>query len=160
AVNRTDGPTAIVLTRQGLRIPERAPEVTDVARGGYVRVPGEDVVLVATGSEVPLAVAAAALATREGVSIRVVSMPSIEVFDRQDASYRASVLGSDLPVFTIEAGVTRGWLAVAARGGEPIGIDRFGASAPAGVLAEEFGFTPEAVFARIQESLNEAKEHG
>ncbi|MDJ0792430.1 MAG: transketolase, partial [Acidimicrobiia bacterium] len=141
AVNRTDGPTAIVLTRQGLRIPERAPEVTDVARGGYVRVPGEDVVLVATGSEVPLAVAAAALAASEGVSIRVVSMPSTEVFDRQDDSYRASVLGSDLPVFTIEAGVTRGWLAVAARGGEPIGIDRFGASAPAGVLAEEFGFT-------------------
>ena len=158
AVNRTDGPTGVVLTRQGLRIPHAAPDADAVARGGYIRRNGTDVVLIATGSEVPLAEDAAELADERGLSVRVVSMPCLELFERQDAEYRFGVIGEDLPVFTLEAGVTRGWLAVTRGGGVPIGIDRFGASAPAGVLAEQFGFTPDAVLGVVTEAL--AAEEG
>ena len=152
-MNRTDGPTGVVLTRQGLRIPDVAPDADAVARGGYVRRGGTDVVLIATGSEVQLAEDVAGLALEGGLSVRVVSMPCLEVFERQDAEYQSGVIGADLPVFALEAGVTRGWMALTRGGGVPIGIDRFGASAPAGVLAEQFGFTPEAVLGVIIEAL-------
>lgn len=145
AINRTDGPSAIVLTRQGLRVPESAPDRGDVARGGYVRVSGSDAVLIATGSEVALAEDTAALLAAQDVSLRVVSMPSVEVFRAQDERYRLDVLGENLPVFTIEAGATFGWSEFTRNGGIAIGIDRFGASAPAEVLAEQFGFVPDAV---------------
>lgn len=152
AINRTDGPTAIALTRQGLPVPDTAPAMAAVARGGYIRREGEDVVLVATGSEVPLAEATAA--HLDGVrSVRVVSMPCVEVFERQDETYRSSVLGEDIPVFTLEAGATYGWSTYTANGGVSIGLDRFGASAPADVLAERFGFTPEDVAAAIADAL-------
>jgi len=125
-----------------------------VAAGGYVRRHGTDVVLIATGSEVSLAENAATLLSEHGTSARVVSMPCVEAFDRQSDEYVASVLGNDLPVFTIEAGSTFGWDRFTAHGGTAIGINSFGASAPASVLAEKFGFTPQhvadAVFVAIE----------
>jgi transketolase len=125
-----------------------------VARGGYVRVPGDDVVLVATGSEVGLAEETATVLSGNGVSVRVVSLPCVELFMDQDLGYQESVLGSDLPVFTLEAGVTPLWRSMTANGGIAIGIDRFGASAPATVLAEQFGFTPTAVADLMSTTLN------
>ncbi|MDA2979633.1 MAG: transketolase, partial [Actinomycetota bacterium] len=109
AVNRTDGPSAVVLTRQGLPVPETPPSTADVAMGGYVRRTGDDVVIVATGSEVSVAEGAASVLSESGVSVRVVSMPCVERFQEQSDVYRASVLGSDLPVYTLEAAATLGW---------------------------------------------------
>jgi transketolase len=98
---------------------------------------------------VPLAEQAAELLAERGHSIRVVSMPSVEVFLAQDGDYRRMVLGDDLPTATIEAGVTFGWERFSGRTGLRIGIDRFGTSAPASVIAEEWGFTPVAVADRV-----------
>ena len=149
ALNRIDGPTALILTRQGLPVPEDPPEKGDVARGGYVRRPGSDCVIIATGSEVWLAEEAAALLEERGQSVRVVSMPCMEAFLAQDDAYRASVLGGTLPIVSIEAGSTFGWEIFTGRDGLRIGIDRFGVSAPADVIAREWGFTPESVAARV-----------
>jgi transketolase len=121
-----------------------------------VRVDGTDIVLVATGSEVHLASDAAILLAEQGISARVVSVPCVEVFNNQPDVYRASVLGTDLPVFTLEAGSTAMWSAVARNGGVAIGIDHFGASAPAEVLAEHYGFTPEAVVATVTEAFSQS----
>jgi len=156
SINRTDGPSAIILTRQGLPVPGNEPTTADIERGGYVRVDGTDVVLVATGSEVPLAADAAILLAEQGISARVVSVPCVEVFNDQPDDYRASVLGVDLPVFTLEAGSTAMWSAVTRNGGAAIGIDHFGASAPADVLAEHYGFTPEAVATTVIETFSQS----
>ena len=155
AINRTDGPTAIVLTRQGLPTPSAPPERADVRRGAYIRHAGTDLVIVATGSEVPLAEWAAQLLHANGISARIVSMPSWEAFAAQDDSYRAAVLPPSLPVVTLEAGTTFGWGAVSGSGGLRIGIDHFGASAPYAVIAAEWGFTPEAVAQRIEDWLDD-----
>ncbi|MCZ6460893.1 MAG: transketolase [Actinobacteria bacterium] len=155
AINRTDGPTAIVLTRQGLPTPTAAPEPADVRRGAYIRHDGTDLVIVATGSEVPLAERAAQVLQASGISARIVSMPSWEAFAAQDDSYRAAVLPPSLPVVTLEAGTTFGWGAVAGSDGLSIGIDHFGASAPYAVIAAEWGFTSEAVAQRIEDWLSE-----
>ena len=153
AINRTDGPTALLLTRQGLPVPvEKAG--APVARGGYVALDGDDAVLVATGSEVWVALAAAGLLAERGISLRVVSMPCVEAFREQNSEYRGNILGSDLPVASLEAGVTFGWSAITGAAGLNLGIDHYGASAPAGVLAEKFGFTPEAVSSRIEAWLS------
>ncbi len=146
ALARTDGPTALVLTRQGLPVLDRAGLEGGVHKGGYVVREGNDAVLIATGSEVSVAIAAAE--RLEGTAIRVVSMPCVEAFDAQPESYRVEVLGN-LPTATLEAGSVSGWHRFAGRDGLTIGIDRFGASAPYKRLAEEFGFTPEAVAERI-----------
>ena len=121
-----------------------------------MRVDGTDIVLVATGSEVPLASDAATVLAEKGISARVVSVPCVEVFNNQPDDYRAIVLGANLPVFTIEAGSTAMWSAVARNGGVAIGIDHFGASAPADVLAWHYGFTPEAVAATVIETLSQS----
>ncbi len=149
AVNSTDRPTALVLTRQGLPVPANPPDRDLVARGAYVRRPGSDVVLLATGSEVPLAEQAADRLAQRGVSARVVSMPCIEIFVEQDESYQAEVLGAGLPIASIEAGSTFGWERFTGREGLRIGIDRFGLSAPAGAIAVELGLTPEGVEERV-----------
>jgi transketolase len=149
AIGHVDGPTALILSRQGLPVPREVIDRDLVARGGYVRKHGDDAVLIATGSEVPLAEQAAELLAERGHSIRVVSMPSVEVFLAQDGDYRRMVLGDDLPTATIEAGVTFGWERFSGRTGLRIGIDRFGTSAPASVIAEEWGFTPVAVADRV-----------
>ena len=162
AVNRTDGPSAVVLTRQGLPVPETPPSTADVAMGGYVRRTGDDVVIVATGSEVSVAEGAASVLSESGVSVRVVSMPCVERFQEQSDVYRASVLGSDLPVYTLEAAATLGWDRFTSNGGHAFGIDRYGASAPAAVLADQFGLTSGAVAEVIRTSLSlldQSKEH-
>lgn len=144
ALNRNEGPTVLLFTRQNLPVLER--EAGGVERGGYVLREGDDLVLVATGSEVSLALAAAELIDR---SVRVVSLPCWELFFEQDDDYRMSVLGEGLPRVSIEAGATFGWERIIGSDGLAIGIDRFGASAPAADLASHFGFTPEAVADRI-----------
>ena len=107
----------------------------------------------ATGSEVSVALEAAERLAGDGLSARVVSLPCWEAFEQQDAGYRASVLGSGLPVASIEAGSTLGWERITGSTGLNIGIDHFGASAPYEVIARELGFTGEAVANRVQQWL-------
>ncbi|MCB9685917.1 MAG: transketolase [Alphaproteobacteria bacterium] len=147
-LERTDRPSAIVLTRQDLPIIDRSRLPEDgVARGGYVLVDAEDpkVVLMGTGSEVALCVQAAELLAERGIAARVVSLPNRERFWEQDADWRASILPVGVPRVAVEAGVTLGWERYVGDGGAIVGIDHFGASAPAKVLAEKFGFTPARV---------------
>ncbi len=152
AMARTEGPTALVLSRQGLPVPEGTAPAA-VAKGAYVVAEGTDAVLVATGSELALALDARDQLAARQISVRVVSMPCVEAFNEQDAAYRQSVLGTDLPIASIEAAVTFGWGDITGSGGLNIGIDQFGASAPAGVLAEKYGFTAEAVVGRVADWL-------
>ena len=149
------GPVALLLTRQDLAPydAETAAKV-DVARGAFVVSDDEefDIVLVATGSEVNLALGSAKLLREKGVGVRVVSMPSQELFLQQDEAYQEEILPSWCPCYvSIEAGTTYGWQRFIGRDGLAIGLDHFGASAPYKKLAEEFGFTPEGVLARIQD---------
>jgi transketolase len=149
ALARKDGPTCLVFSRQNLPFQKRAPAVAgEVRRGGYVLVEpaGEPhAVIIATGSEVSLAVEAQKMLTQEGISVRVVSMPSTTVFDRQDSHYRDSVLPPLLPTVAVEAGAPDLWHKYVGRTGAVIGIDRFGESAPAGELFKLFDLTPERV---------------
>ncbi|HUR80413.1 MAG TPA: transketolase [Thermoanaerobaculia bacterium] len=149
AISATGGPTLIVLTRQKLEIIPRPADfdAKRILRGAYVLDGFEsgDVTIIATGSEVPLAVAAAKLRG----NTRVVSAPSLELFDRQPVDYRREVLGDPNQLVCIEAGRTDGWHKYAGPNALYIGIDHFGASAPAERIAEEWGFTPEKVAARI-----------
>src|SRR2546428_436144 len=146
ALRRKDGPTALLLTRQNVPFVKRN-SASDIERGGYVvSDPGQArAVVIATGSEVHLAVAAQALLAAEGIALRVVSMPSTSVFDRQSEDYRKSVLPPGLPRVAVEAGVTDYWRKYVGLEGAVVGIDRFGESAPAGDLFKFFGFTPENV---------------
>jgi transketolase len=130
--------------------------MTNIGRGGYVLVEPRDppcAVIIATGSEVPLAVEAQKSLAQSGTPVRVVSMPSTTVFDRQDESYRERVLPSDLPCVAVEAGVSDFWRKYIGRSGAVIGIDRFGESAPAGELFRDFGFTAERVVAAVNATL-------
>ena len=149
ALERKEGPACLVFSRQNLPFQQRAPEVAaEIQRGGYVLVdpPGEPhAVIIATGSEVSLAVEAQKLLTQQGIAVRVVSMPSTTVFDRQDSHYRDSVLPPLLPTVAVEAGVSDLWHKYVGRTGAVVGIDRFGESAPAGELFKLFGLTPERV---------------
>ena len=149
ALRRSDAPTALVLTRQGLPVVDRtvcAP-AEDAARGGYVLkdAEGAKVVLIGTGSEVSLCMQAQEVLAGRGIAARVVSMPCMERFFTQDDAYRASVLPADLPRVSVEAAVTQGWHRVVGDRGVAIGIDHYGASAPAKIIAEKFGFTAERV---------------
>jgi transketolase len=148
ALNRAEGPTALVLTRQGLPVP-KSNDPVPVGRGAYIVRDGSDAVIVATGSEVWLALASAENLAGRGVSVRVVSMPCVEAFFAQSDEYRRGVLGAGIPVASVEAGTTFGWAAITGLTGLNIGVDRFGASAPASVLVDRFGFTPEAVSERV-----------
>jgi transketolase len=154
AVERTDGPTSLVLSRQALPPMERtAAQVAEVARGGYVLVDcagRPDCVLIATGSEVGLAVDAARRLAAAGRRIRVVSMPCTAIFDTQPQQYRESVLPPGVPRVAIEAGVRDGWWRYVGGNGAVIGMDSFGASAPAGKLFEHFGFTPDHVVRTVE----------
>jgi transketolase len=159
AIERRDGPTSLVLTRQGLPYqPRTAAQIADVARGGYVlRAPDgiPDIVLIATGSEVALAVAAAAALAGDGVQASVVSMPSTDVFDAQEAAYRESVLPAAVRArVAIEAGVSGGWWRYVGTNGRVVGLDSFGASAPADELFEHFGFTIDNVVAVAKDVLS------
>jgi transketolase len=156
AVKRKDGPSTLIFSRQNLPYQERsAQQIADINRGGYVLndVADAKAILIATGSEVELAVAAAAALAADGVAVRVVSMPSTDVFDRQDAAYKASVLTKGLPRVAIEAGVTDFWYKYVGLEGAVVGIDTFGESAPAGVLFKHFGFTVDNVVAKVKAVL-------
>ena len=149
ALNRTDGPTVLVLSRQNLPVLDRSQARGGAARGGYMLRPGGDVVLIAGGSEVSLALETADLLDNRGVSARVVSLTCWEAFAEQDSSYRSEVLGAGIPRVSLEAGATFGWERWVGVGGLAIGIDSFGASAPYEVLARQFGFVAGAVAERV-----------
>jgi len=149
ALERRDGPTALLYSRQNVPFIARTPAaLTEVRRGGYVLSEAQGAaraVLIATGSEVGLALEAQKRLAAEGVPVRVVSMPSTTLFDRQDAAYRAEVLMHGVPRVAVEAGVSDGWRKYVGLEGAVVGIDRFGESAPAGALFKHFGFTAEHV---------------
>ncbi len=156
AVKRQNGPSTLIFSRQNLQFQERSPQqIADIKRGGYVLKDAADAkaVLIATGSEVDLAVKAADELAQQGVAVRVVSIPSTDVFDRQDAAYKASVLPKGLPRVAVEAGVTDFWYKYVGLEGAVVGIDTFGESAPAGVLFKHFGFTTEKVVAAVKSVL-------
>jgi len=154
ALRRKNGPTALLLTRQNVPFVKRNSS-SDIERGGYVvSDPGRPrAVVIATGSEVHLAVGAQALLAAEGIAVRVVSMPSTSVFDRQSEDYRKSVLLPGLPRVAVEAGVSDYWRKYVGLEGAVVGIDRFGESAPAGDLFKFFGFTPENVAKAVRSIL-------
>lgn len=150
AIERTDGPTTLIFTRQGLAQQERnAQQVADIAKGGYVLKDCEgtpELILIGTGSEVQLAVEAAAKLTEQGKAVRVVSMPSTDVFDRQSADYRESVLPSSVVKrVAVEALSKDSWYKYVGFNGAIIGMDTFGESAPAGDLFKHFNITTDAV---------------
>ncbi len=159
AIERRDGPTSLLFSRQNLPFQKRSvAQLADVARGGYVLSDAASgtsaqAVIIATGSEVALAIEAQKLLAAENVAVRVVSMPSTNVFDRQDVAYRASVLPKGLPRIAVEAGVPDFWRKYVGLDGAVIGIDRYGESAPAGELFKYFGFTAESVAATVKNSL-------
>ncbi len=148
ALERTDGPVALALTRQNLPTLDRSvyPPAASIAFGAYVLIERADarVTLIGTGSEVHLAMAAAEGLAAQGVVARVVNMASCELFDEQPLAYRRQVLGT-LPRVSVEAGTTRGWERYVGMDGASVGIDRFGASAPGKVVAEKLGMTVDAV---------------
>jgi transketolase len=153
AIERTDGPSCLILSRQNLPHCERsATQLADIRRGAYVLAASENDVLtlLATGSEVALALAARAQLAGEGIKARVVSMPNCAEFERQDAAYRAAVLPRVLPILAIEAGVTHFWRAYTGFDGDVVGIDRFGESAPAAHVAEALGLTSATVCVRAR----------
>jgi transketolase len=148
ALERRDGPSALLFSRQSVVFALRGEEaLAQVRRGGYVLsdAPWAKAVLIATGSEVPLALEAQKRLAEADVPVRVVSMPSTTVFDRQDAAYREGVLPPGLPRVAVEAGVTDFWRKYVGLHGAVVGIDRFGESAPAGDLFRHFGFTAEHI---------------
>ncbi|CAH7173548.1 transketolase 1 [Vibrio chagasii] len=158
AIERKDGPTSLIFSRQNLAQQERSEEqVANIARGGYILKDCEgkpELILIATGSEVELAVNAAAELTAEGKKVRVVSMPATDAFDKQDAEYRESVLPSDVTArIAIEAGIADFWYKYVGFGGKIIGMTTFGESAPAGELFKMFGFTTENVVNTAKELL-------
>jgi transketolase len=154
AVEKTTGPTSLALSRQNLPYVKRdTATIEAIKKGGYIISSAKGAakaVLIATGSEVELALKAQEALAQEEIHVSVVSMPSTNVFDRQDAAYKASVLPKGLPKIVIEAGVTDGWWKYVGGEGAVIGLDRFGESAPAGTLFKEFGFTVANVVKAVE----------
>lgn len=158
AFERQHGPSILVFSRQNLPHVPRTPEQIElIARGGYVLKDSDgapEAIIIATGSEVELALKAAEQLTAAGKKIRVVSMPSTNIFDAQDDAYRESVLPSAVTKrVAVEAGVTDGWWKYVGTNGKIVGLDRFGESAPAGLLFKEFGFTVENVVKNVEAVL-------
>ena len=163
AIERKDGPSCLLFTRQNVPFQTRDPgQIASISRGGYVLADwsgggAKRAVIIATGSEVALAMGARAMLAGDGVAVRVVSMPGTSAFDRQDAAYRASVLPPSVPRVAVEAGATGGWHkyvgAVDDTRGAVVGLDTYGESAPAGVLFKHFGFTAENVAAAVKRVL-------
>ncbi|EOD6257366.1 transketolase [Vibrio parahaemolyticus] len=158
AIERKDAPTALIFSRQNLaQQPRSAEQVADIAKGGYILKDSDgkpELILIATGSEVELAVKAAEQLTTEGKKVRVVSMPSTDAFDKQDAAYREAVLPSDVTArIAIEAGIADFWYKYVGFDGRIIGMTTFGESAPADQLFEMFGFTVENVVNTAKELL-------
>ena len=162
AVARRQGPTALVFSRQNLPVIDRSrfAPAAGLSRGAYILADcapdPPQAILIATGSEVHLALEAYERARQDGRRLRVVSMPSWELFDGQPEGYRNQVLPPEVPLrLSIEAGSTLGWHKYVGTRGETLGIDRFGASAPGKVLLEKFGFTVENILRKIEELLRQ-----
>ncbi|HBZ14146.1 transketolase [Pantoea sp. NPDC088449] len=158
AVERHHGPTALILSRQNLLQPERSQEqVANIARGGYVLKDSDgapEAIIIATGSEIEIALGAAEKLTAGGHKIRVVSLPSTDVFDKQDAAYRESVLPSGVKArVAVEAGIADYWYKYVGLDGAIVGMTTFGESAPAGKLFPEFGFTVENIVSHTEALL-------
>ena len=161
SIERVQGPSALILSRQALPHQDRALEqIAAIRRGGYVLAEPDgkpNVIILSTGSEIALARAAAAELAGDGIATRIVSMPCVEAFERQDAAWREAVLPNDLPVVVVEAGATRGWWRYAGSRGAVIGIDRFGESAPDKDLFPYFGLTAKRVAEAARTVLGRAK---
>jgi transketolase len=156
AIERRNGPTCLLLTRQNVpHQPRTADQLEAISRGGYVLADAERplAVIIASGSEVALAMGAKQGLAQKGVHVRVVSMPCTSLFDSQEAAYRDAVLPKALPRVAVEAGVTEFWRKYVGLEGEVVGMDRFGESAPAGELFKHFGLTAEAVAAAVERAL-------
>ncbi|HYC44233.1 MAG TPA: transketolase [Burkholderiales bacterium] len=158
AVERKDGPTSLLFTRQNVPFQKRSPEqVAAIARGGYVLSDAPNgtprAVIIATGSEVQLAMAAQKLLASQDIPVRVVSMPSTNVFDRQDAAYRQTVLPAGVARVAVEAGVADYWRKYVGLDGAVVGLDTFGESAPAADVFKHFGFTAENVANAVKRIL-------
>ncbi|WP_230432722.1 transketolase [Plesiomonas shigelloides] len=158
AIERQDGPSSLIFSRQNLTQMERSSEqLANIARGGYVLkdcAGTPELIFIATGSEVELAMQAAEQLTAEGRQVRVVSMPATDVFDKQDAAYRESVLPAAVTArVAVEAGIADFWYKYVGFGGRIVGMTTFGESAPAELLFKEFGFTVENVVAKAKEIL-------
>jgi transketolase len=157
ALRRDDGPSLLALTRQNL--PQVRTDATNhCARGAYrlrAATAARQVVLIATGSEVEVALGVAEALEGRGIGADVVSMPCWELFDEQDPTYRGDILPGDALLVSIEAGATLGWERYTGRYGLNFGLDRFGASAPAGDLFTHFGFTAEAIVPHIVAALED-----
>ena len=157
AIKAPDHPSTLIFSRQNLKFLQRSEQqLNDIRRGGYVISEAQGdakAVIIATGSEVELALDAQAALAKEGIAVHVVSMPSTNIFDLQDAAYRNSVLPAALPRVAVEAGLSQGWYKYVGLNGATVGIDRFGESAPAEVLFKEFGFTVENVVKVVKSVL-------
>ena len=157
AVKASDHPSCLIFSRQNLPYIPRSTDTLDkICRGGYViqEAAGKaQAVIIATGSEVELALNAQKALAEQGIAVSVVSMPCTNVFDRQPAAYRAAVLPADLPKVAVEAGVSDGWYKYVGLNGKVVGLDRFGESAPADELFKLFGFTVENVVAAVKAVL-------
>jgi len=164
AIGRRNGPTTLVLTRQDLPVLDfgRFPNLpSGVARGGYVLSPSPsnapiDIVLIATGSEVHLAIDCQAPLMREGIHASIVSMPCTEIFATQSAAYRESVLPPGVPILVIEAGVSLGWRSYIGPQVAVVGVDTFGASAPGPVVMQHYGFSIDNVCKRAHDVVSRA----
>ncbi|HYA39141.1 MAG TPA: transketolase [Candidatus Methylomirabilis sp.] len=159
AIERKTGPSCLIFSRQNLPHQNRtAEQIANIRRGGYVLAEAAngkpDAIIIATGSEVGIAIEAQKLLAAKGKNVRVVSMPSTDAFDAQDSAYRESVLPNGITRrVAVEAGVTDGWYKYVGFGGKIVGLNRFGESAPAGALFKEFGFTGENVAKAVEEIL-------
>ena len=160
ALRKKDGPTTMCLTRQNVPPLERAAgfDVRDIQKGGYIlsKESGAqpDVILVATGSEVSISIEAKAVLGNQSIDARVVSMPSLDVFQNQDQSYQDSVIPVDIPVVVVEAGIAQGWHAITRAPFLHIGMDSFGVSGPYELLAEKYGFTGNSVALKTKTFLD------
>ena len=158
ALQNKTRPTALLLSRQNLPYAPKN-DVGQISKGAYVLAEPDEVglkkkaqaVIIATGSEVQLALKAQELLATQKIAVRVVSMPSTTTFDRQDTAYKSKILPEGIPRIAVEMGVTDGWWKYGCAA--VIGIDTFGESAPAGVLFEHFGFTPDNVAATVRKVL-------
>ena len=162
AIERREGPSTLLFSRQNLPFQERdTPQIDAIRRGGYVLSEAPSAahgvaphaVIIATGSEVGLAMGAQQALADAGIFVRVVSMPSTNVFDRQEAAYKATVLPMGVPRVAVEAGVTSVWHKYVGLEGAVVGIDTFGESAPAGDLFKHFGITVDAVTRAVHSVL-------
>ncbi|MDH5728512.1 MAG: transketolase, partial [Gammaproteobacteria bacterium] len=158
AIEKRNGPSSLIFSRQGLPHQIRGDmQIANIARGGYILKDSKavpDAIIIATGSEVALAMDAAKALEGKGKNIRVVSMPCVDAYETQDAAYKESVLPAGVTArVVVEAGVTSSWYRYAGLNGKVIGLDRFGESAPAGELFKHFGFTVENVVNTVNEVL-------